>query len=144
MTRTRARHLLRSYSSRGRRYMDFYCLRGGLGIRGGYPSPALLRHLKGKTQRALNGRLVLLLTANRHYALHGVRPNAKLTKMVARKLHAGRRYRVGKNDWYVTPNGSTHGIIKVVHGRIQEVGTADKRVTASVNQDKLFLRTFGF
>jgi hypothetical protein len=144
MTRAHARGRLRSYSSRGRRYMDFYCLSGGLGIRGGYPSSALLRHLKKKTQRALKNRLVLLLTANRHYALRGVRPNTRLTKKVARKLHVGRRYHVGKNDWYVTPNGSTHGIIKVVHGRIQEVGIADKRVTASVGQDKLFLRTFGF
>jgi hypothetical protein len=144
MTRTRARRLLRSYSTRGRRYMDFYCLRGGLGIRGGYPSPALLRHLKGKTQRALNGRLVLLLTANRHYALRGVRPNTRLTKKVARTLRIGRRYHVGKNYWYVISNGSTHGILKVVRGRIQEVGIADKRVTASVTQDKLFLRTFGF
>jgi hypothetical protein len=143
MTRSHARGRLRSYSSRGRRYMDFYCLSGGLGIRGGYPSPALLRHLKRKTQRALNGRLVLLLTANRHYSLHGVRPNARLTKTVARKLRIGRRYHVGKNYWYVVPNGSTHGILKVVHGRIQEVGIADKRVTSTVSQNRLFLRTFG-
>jgi hypothetical protein len=143
MTRPRARHLLRSFSTRGRRYMDFYCLRGGLGIRGGYPSPALLRHLSHKTQRAVKGRLILLLTANRHYALRGVPPNTPLKK-VARKLHVGRRYHVGKNYWYVTPNGSSHGILKVVHGRIQEIGVADKRVTASVSQDRRFLRTFGF
>jgi hypothetical protein len=142
--RSKARHALSNFSTHGRRYMDFYCLRGGLGIRGGYPSPALLRHLRHKTQRALNGRLVLLLTANRHYALKGVRPNTKLTKKVARKLRIGRRYHVGKNYWYVTPNGSTHGILKVVHGRIQEIGVADKRVTGSVKPDRLFLRTFGF
>jgi hypothetical protein len=43
----------------------------------------------------------------------------------------------------VVPNGSTHGILKVVHGRIQEIGVADKRVTSSVSQNRLFLRTFG-
>jgi hypothetical protein len=144
MTRARARHLLRNYSTRGRRYMDFYCLRGGLGLRAGYPSPALIRHLSRKTRRALSGRAVLILTANRHYALHGVRPKAKLTRAVARKLHAGRRYHVGKNYWYVTPNGSSHGILKVVHGRIQEIGIAERRVTANVGQDRRFLRTFGF
>jgi hypothetical protein len=63
---------------------------------------------------------------------------------VAHKLHVGRRYHVGKNYWYVIPNGSSHGILKVVNGRIQEIGVADKRVTASVGQDRRFLRTFGF
>ena len=143
MTRSRARHLLPSFSPRGR-YVDLYCLSGGLGIRGGYPSAPLLRRLLRPSQRALAGRLVLLLSANRHYALHGVRPNTTLTAAVARRLRLGRRYRVGRNDWYLTANGPSHGILEVVRGRIQAIGVADRRITASVAQDRLFLRTFGF
>ncbi len=144
MTRSRARHLLRRYSTHGRRYMDFYCLRGGLGLRGGYPSPALLRRLSAKQRRAVRGRLVLVLTANRHYTLNRVRPGTRLTRRLARRLHLGRRYHVGKNFWYLTANGSSHGLWKVRHGRIEEIGIAEKRVTRGVTADRRFLRTFGF
>jgi hypothetical protein len=142
MNRAQARHQLQRFSTHGRGYMDFFCLRPHQ-VRAGYASPILLRHVKRKLRRALSGKVVVVLTANRFYALHGVRPNARLTKAVRRKLHLGRRYHVGKNYWYLSSNGSSRGIIKVVHGRIQEIGIADKRVTASVAADRRFLRSFG-
>jgi hypothetical protein len=120
--------------------MDFYCLRV-LGIRAGYPSGKLLRSLSHKQQRRVQGRIVLALTANHHYALHGVRPGTKLRK-VKRKLHVGRHYTVGRNSWYLVPNGSSHGVLKVRHGVIQEIGITDKRLTGSVRADRKFLRTF--
>ncbi|MDQ6835496.1 MAG: hypothetical protein M3016_04845, partial [Actinomycetota bacterium] len=140
--RATARHRLRRFSTHHRRYMDFFCLKRQ-GIRAGYASPALLHHLSRKQRRAAKGRVVLLLTANRHYALRGVRPGTKLKK-VAHRLHVGRRYHVGKNFWYLTRNGSSRGLLKVRHGVIQEIGVADKRLTASVGADRRFLRTFGF
>jgi hypothetical protein len=141
MTRTKARRTLKRYSTHHRRYMDFFCLRPS-GIRAGYASPALLRTLSKRARRRERGRIVLLLTANHHYALRGVRPGAKLRK-VARKLHVGRRFRVGKNYWYLTPNGSSHGLIKVRHGVIEEIGIAAKALTGNARIDRKFLRTFG-
>jgi hypothetical protein len=68
-----------------------------------------------------------------------VRPGARLKK-VARRLHVGRRIRIGLNDWYVTPNGTSHGVLKVRHGVIQEVGIAGKRLTGNVRAARQFLR----
>ena len=137
MKRTRARAILNRFSRRGRRYMDFFCLKP-IGIRAAYPSPPMLRGLKRKLRRRLKGRIVLLLTADRLYALHGVRPGARLSK-VRRKLHVGRRIRIGRNDWYLAPNGRSIGVLKVRHGVIEEIGTADKRLRYRSHAGKQFL-----
>jgi hypothetical protein len=120
--------------------MDFYCLAPN-GIRGGYPSGALLRTLSASQRRRVSGRVVLALTANRRYALRGVRVGARLAR-VTRRLKAGRPYLVGRNTWYLTPNGSSRGVLKVRHGIIEEIGIADKRLTASRRAARRFLRTF--
>ena len=107
--------------------MDFFCLTPN-GIRVGYPSATLLRTLSRATRRAVNGRAVLVLTANRRYALNGVRPATRLAS-VARRLHAGRPFHVGRNDWYFFSRGGANGILKVRHGAIEEVGLANRTLT---------------
>ncbi|HEY2005439.1 MAG TPA: CocE/NonD family hydrolase [Solirubrobacteraceae bacterium] len=140
MTRAQARHAYRKSSSRHHRYMDFFCVRPNP-IRVGYASPKLLSAVPRHARRGLKGRIVLILTANRHYALHGVRPNTRLAK-VARKLHVGKAFHVGRNFWYLAPNGASTGILKVRRGRIQEIGVATKSVTWSRGIARRYLRTF--
>jgi hypothetical protein len=128
MARATARRIYPRWSTRGRRYMEFYCLTP-IGLRAGYPSNTFLRSLPGKLRRAVQGRVVLLLTANRHYALRGVRPGARLSR-VRRRLKVGRAYHIGRNTWYLTPNGPSHGLVKVQGGVIREVGIVDKQLSS--------------
>ncbi len=137
MRRATARRLYPRWSTRGRRYMDFYCVTH-IGIRAGYPSKSLLRSLSRRLRRAVSGRAVLILTANRHYALRGVRAGTRLAK-VRKRLKVGRPYRIGRNSWYLTPNGASHGLIKVQHGVIEEVGIVDRQLTSTS-----YKRTFRF
>jgi hypothetical protein len=141
MTRSRARHLLVHSSTRGRRYWDFFCLKP-IGIRAAYPSPAVLRKLPRKQRGRLNGRIVLLLTADHRYALRGVHPGARLSKSVARQLRVGRGLHIGLNWWYVAPNGRSHGVLKVRRGIIEEVGIADNRLTSNAVAALVFLNRF--
>jgi len=127
-------------STRGRAYMDFFCLSQS-GIRVGFPSAALLRSLPRKQRPDYRGRVVLALTANHSYALHGVHVNTKLAP-VAKKLHISRAYKVGLNTWYLTPNGSSRGVLKVRHGKIEEIGIAVKALTGSPKAIRHFLRGF--
>jgi hypothetical protein len=122
--------------------MDFFCLRPS-GTRAGYGSPALVRELPRKRRGRYRGKIVILLTANRHYALDGVRPGTRLKKKVARRLHVGRRFTVGKNRWYLIRNGGSRGVLKVRRGVIQEIGIAPKALTGSVRDERRFLRAFG-
>lgn len=139
MTRAKARSLFTSGSRRGRRYMDFFCPRQG-GIRVGYASPTLVRG-RPRSIKRLKGDVVLVLTANDHYALHGVRVGTRLSK-VARRLRVGKGFQVGRNRWYLDPNGPSRGILKVRHGVIEEVGIANATLTRTRKATRRFLRGF--
>jgi hypothetical protein len=70
-----------------------------------------------------------------------VRVGTRISK-VSKKLHVGRRFQVGRNTWYLAPNGSSRGILKVRHGRIQEIGIASRPLTRTRAADRRFLRSF--
>jgi hypothetical protein len=137
MTRARARTAFVSSSARGHRYMEFYCLTPD-GIRAGFPSPRLLRLLAPAERHPARDTVVLALTANRHFALRGVRAGARLAT-VARRLHPGRPFAVGTNRWYLTPG---HGVLKVQHGVIQEIGILQARFVRTRTSGRTFFRGF--
>jgi beta-glucosidase len=139
MTRAQARRQFARYSLGHRRYMDFFCLGAG-GIRAAYPSPKLLRTLSSRQQRRLRGRAILLLTASRHYAVRGVRPGTRLAA-VARRLHAGRGYRVGANTWYLVPDGAVRGVLKVQRGVIQEIGITYAELGSTRQEASILFRS---
>ena len=89
----------------------------------------------------MKGRVVLLLTANRHYALRGVRPGARLAR-VARRLRLGRAFKIGLNTWYVFPDGPSSGVLKVRRGVVEEIGIVDKRPTGGASATLRFLKAF--
>ncbi|MEA2161413.1 MAG: uncharacterized protein QOD66_3793, partial [Solirubrobacteraceae bacterium] len=123
MTRAQARAAFGQSSTRGRRLMDFFCLAGS-GIRAGYR----------------RGRVVLALSANRVYALDGIRPGARLR--TARRLRLGAPFRIGLNSWYLTPARAVRGVLKVRHGTIEEVGIADGGQVGPRRQARRFLTSF--
>ncbi len=140
MTRARARRVFSHSSTRGRRYMDFFCL-SPIGIRVGYASPRLLARIARGKRFRVRGQVVLALTANPFYALRGVRPGDRLAA-VARYLHARAPFHVGLNYWYLVPAGQSRGVLKVRHGVIEEVGIADKQLTQGRRAGLRFLKSF--
>ncbi len=129
MTRARARRAFAHSTTRGHRNMDFFCLTPN-GIRVAYPSSGMLGKLSPKLRRQVRGRVILALTANRHYSLNGVKPQTKLAKVKGR-LRPGRGFHVGANTWYLVAAGRSIGVLKVRHGEIQEIGIADRSLTVS-------------
>jgi predicted acyl esterase len=140
MTRAAARRAYRLNSTRGHRNLEFFCLTPN-GIRVGYASNGLARSLPRRQRAGATGHVVLALTANPRYALRGVHPGTRL-RTVAKRLKAGRAYHVGLNFWYLPPAGKTTGVLKVRHGRIAEVGIADRRFTRTRAVARRFLRSF--
>ena len=130
MTLSKAHLAIRRFSSRGRRWQDFYCL-SPRGLRAGYTPASVLRGLARSARSRDRNAIVLLSTADGRYSLHGVHPNTRLTAAVARRLRLGRPFRLGANTWYIDANGSSRGIIKVHRGLIEEVGIIDKSLTAT-------------
>jgi len=70
-------------------------------------------------------------------------PQGSSLRAAAIRLAVGNPIHWGPNWWYVIPGGAASWVLKVRHGIVQEIGIADKRVTSSVSQNRLFLRTFG-
>ncbi len=125
---------------REHRYVDSFCLAGGA-IQAGYPSPGLLRLLTPRVRRQVRGRAVLLLTANRHYALDGVRPGTRW-RSARRRLRRARRYRIGRKTWYVVAGRVSSGVLEVKHGRVLAIGIANHALTSSRRSARAFLRSF--
>jgi hypothetical protein len=140
MTHAQARRAFVHSSTRGRRYMDFFCLTP-TGIRVGYASPWLLERLPRPERGRLWGRVVWTSTSNPFYALRGVHPGTRLAT-VARRLRTGAPFHIGLNYWYLTPNGRSCGVLKVRHGIIEEIGIANRSLTRNGNAAGRFLTSF--
>jgi Glycosyl hydrolase family 3 C-terminal domain/Fibronectin type III-like domain len=138
--RTRVRSRLAGYRRRGRRQIDLFCFAGG-GLRVGYPSAGLLRGLSRRDRSRSRGRAVLIVSANPHYALRGVRPGESLFQ-AHRRLRLGRRFVLGRNTWYLIADGRRRGVLRVQHGRVQEIGIAAAVPTAGRAAAARFLRSF--
>jgi hypothetical protein len=140
MTRAHARSRFSRVSLRARRNLDFFCLSAG-GIRAGYPSRALMRHISAVQRRRVKRRAVLLLTSSTHYALHGVRVGTRVNT-VRRRLKLSEPFRVGRNDWYVLRGTAAAGVLRVRRGVIEEIGIANRRLTSTRPAARRFLAGF--
>ncbi|MGO9901461.1 MAG: PKD domain-containing protein [Solirubrobacteraceae bacterium] len=120
-------------------YTDDLCLSTGPGIRVGYGSVTTLGPRAARSR--LMGRVLLALTANRFYALDGVRPGER-TASVRRRLGLGLPLHVGVNDWYVTHLRTGSGLLKVRHGVIIEVGIVNSQLTAGSTSARQLLKNF--
>ena len=140
MTRAQARSHYVSVSTHGYSYEDYFCLTP-IGERVGYASDVLLKSLSASEANRLRGRVVLALVGNPYYALRGVRPGSSLSA-AAKVLHPGAAIHVGLNYWYMAANGSTTAVLKVVDGRVQEIGIANAQVTHTHSAQIRFIRSF--
>jgi 6-phosphogluconolactonase len=140
MTAKQARHVYTRSSDRGYAYKDFFCLTP-YGVRVGYASPLLLKHLSRREPRELAGRVVWISTDNARYAVNGIRAGASLSA-AEKKLRHGYYFRVGKNYWYLAPAGKATAVLKVRGGIVEEVGIADKTITAGDKADRILMTSF--
>ncbi len=137
MTRAAARRVDRKSTDRGRPYSDFFCLTP-IGIRVGYPSPALQRSLGRAVGRKVAGTIVFVSTANPRYGLHGIRPGAALPRG-ERAFHGGHKFVIGANDWYLAPHGASTVVFKARRGIIEEIGLARLSLTRTRRAQRRFI-----
>jgi hypothetical protein len=140
MARSTVRGRFTRSSLHKRSYTDSFCSSQSA-IRVGYPSPKVLSGVSRGERRRLQGRVVLVLTADRRYRLDGVAAGTKL-KRVANRLRVSKPFRVGGKTWYLTPGRSRRGLLLVRHQVIAEVGIAQPALLHSRSTATRFLRSF--
>ena len=131
MTRARS-HQVASYKPTGNGF-EHYCFAGGK-IRVAYGSRAL-----AKADHVRRGRVVIALTANHHYAIHGVRTRTTV-KTARRRLRLGRPIVIGKNAWYFIPARRVTYVVKTQKGAVCEIGVATRRAAKTRAQGRYLLR----
>jgi hypothetical protein len=119
---------------------DRFCLAGGA-FRAGYPSAHLLAALPKARRSALAGRVVIALTANRHYVTHGVTSGTSVAKAKTR-LGLQQGFRIGLNTWYATRRAGALWVLKTRGGRVQEVGVADSVFGRTPTLERRLLASF--
>ncbi|MDQ4072042.1 MAG: hypothetical protein M3088_04075, partial [Actinomycetota bacterium] len=62
-------------------------------------------------------------------------------RTVRRRLFGERRYRVGRDTWYLAGGRQARIVVKVRRGRVSEIGLADPRLTAG-GSVRRFVRSF--
>jgi hypothetical protein len=140
MTRSQAHAVYRRSSSRGFKYKTFFCLTPE-GVRVGYGSPILLKSLPRKLRGKYSGKVVWASTSNPIYAIKGVRAGATLAA-ARRHLKVGKPIKIGLNDWYLAPAGTSTAVLKVRHGLVQEIGIADKALTRTRKAQRTLMSSF--
>ena len=107
--------------------IDRWCLAGGGALRIGYPTSRLRSSHPGRglVERSL-GRALIALSTSRSTSIRGVSPGDS-----ADGLRGMRRYRIGRNVWFVAPGKRSRLVFKTRGGRVLELGIADLRLTRS-------------
>jgi hypothetical protein len=96
MSGRQARRAYKHSSTRGRRYVDFFCLTP-MGIRAGYASPKLLASIPPAQRATYAGRIVWISTSSAFYAIDKVRRGATVAAAQTR-LKLTKVFVVGAND----------------------------------------------
>ena len=123
MTRAAARKAIGAYPTRTSNQNDYFCLTP-TGIWTGYAS----------------GRVIWIYTANRHYAIYGIRAGSSLS--VARtRLALGAPFQIGANTWYFAANGPATAILQVRRGNVQAIAIAGAQLTRTRSAERALLRS---
>jgi GH25 family lysozyme M1 (1,4-beta-N-acetylmuramidase) len=139
MTRAQALHAFAHSSNRGKKYEDFFCLTPR-GVRVGIASPKLIKTLP-KAERKLAGRVIWASTSSYYYTVQGVRVGATVAA-ASQHVKLTSPFDIGKNDWYLAPNGASTAVLKVRGGIIEEIGIAEKALTQGRRAQRTFLVSF--
>jgi hypothetical protein len=126
MTRASAHHT--GHYTVGRGKWENYCTSGG-------NLQAAYRHHSDAP-----ARIVLILTANHHYAIRGIHAGASMRTARAR-LHLGTGIRTGKTTWFFLRGAHITRVLQARHGRRVRVGVARRRLTLTRVQQRRTLRS---
>ncbi|MDX6664442.1 MAG: hypothetical protein QOG68_648 [Solirubrobacteraceae bacterium] len=121
MTRSAVRNGFGLSPARALKHSDYFCL-APTGIWVGYAPQ----------------RVGWIYTANRRYAINGVRAGSSVSSARSR-LKLATPFHVGANDWYFTPSGPATAILEARRGVVTAVGITSKQLTSTRGAQRALL-----
>ena len=81
------------------------------------------------------------MTSSKRFSVRGIRPGSTVAAM-RRRLGGERRFRVGRNVWYLARGRSVELAFKTRGRKVLDVGIADRRLTRGATASRRFLRSW--
>jgi dienelactone hydrolase len=139
-TRKKQRKAIKGKLKSRRGGIDRYCVQRGGALRIGYPTKRLQRsRALGRAMRTRRSKALLALTSSKRFKLRGLTVGSR-TKTLRKKLRRERRFRVGRNSWYLVAGKHSRLLFQVRRGRVRQLGIASKGLTRTRRQARSFLR----
>ena len=117
--------------------IDLFCVAGGGVVEIGYPT----RRSPRGVRRSLRDRAVLVLASSRRFSVSGVRRGASVASL-RRRVRGERRFRVGRNTWFVARSGKVVRLFRTRRGRVLSVGVGRGSLNRGPRATRRFLRTW--
>lgn len=139
--RKRQRSLIGARLKSRRGGIDRYCIAGGASLRIGYPTRRLNRGFGRSVRNRIRSRAQLALTTSKRVSVKRLRVGSEVRTM-QRRLRGERRYRVGRNVWYVARGKRARVVFRTNGGRVREIGLINKRLASTSRSTRRLLRAW--
>jgi hypothetical protein len=140
-TRKRQRRTIGARLRSGRGGIDRFCVAGGGALRIGYPTKRLNRGVGRRVRRRIKSKAQLALTSSKRVSIKRIKVGSRV-RTLRRRLRGERRYRVGRNIWYVARGKRARLVFSTRRGKVRQLGLASKRLTRSKRSTRRVLRAW--
>ena len=123
------------------RGIDRYCVRGGGGMRIGYPTKRLVSKISKRSRKRIRRKAILVVTSSKRFQISRVRVGTRV-KLLRRRLRGERRLRVGRNVWFTVRGKKSRLLFSTRGGRVRQLGLGDKALTSTRPGTARFLRAW--
>ena len=89
----------------------------------------------------MRGRAVFLLTSSRRHRIRGIRPGSRV-RTLRRRLRGERRYRIGRNVYFVAPGRRARLLFRTRRGRVRAIGIGDRGAARDRRGERAYLKDF--
>ncbi|MDQ3644934.1 MAG: peptidase M14 [Actinomycetota bacterium] len=141
-TQSRQRRALGARRLKSRRGIDRYCVRGGGGLRVGYPTGRLLSKIEERSRQRVRRRAVLAISSSKRFRVGKVRRGTSVG-VLRKRLEGEQRYRVGRSVWFTVRGKKSRLLFLTRKGKVREVGLGDRALTSTRRGTQRFLRAWG-
>ncbi len=140
--RAKQRRMLEGTLLSDRKGIDRYCLEKARGaLRVGYPTSRLNSQISRKSRKRIKSKAIYLGTTSKAFKLSKLKVGSS-TKTLRKRLKGERRYRVGKNVWYVAKGKRARVLFRTRKNRVRELALADRGLTITKTRTVRLLRAW--
>lgn len=141
-TRVRQRRALGAVKRlNSRRGIDRYCVRGGGGMRVGYPTKRLNSKMSRQSRKRVRRKAILAVTSSRRFRVSRVRVGTSI-RVLRKRLRGERRHRVGRNVWFTARGKKSRLLFSTRGGKVRQLGLGDRGLTSTRRGTQRFLRAW--